>query len=413
MKLLVFAHIPPPHHGQSYMVHLMLESFGGDQRRPAPASAASVDRYGIACYHVNARVSKELEDIGDLRIGKVFLLIGYCLQAIWCKYRYGLNTLYYVPAPGKPSALYRDWMVMLFCRPFFSRIVLHWHAAGLANWLETVARSRTRAITYRFMKAVDLSIVLSNFNCADAEKLMPRKITIVEVGIPDPCPKFDSEIRPRREGRVAARRRLLAGEELSSSETELSEGHPEIVKVLYLAHCFREKGLFDTLEGVALANKQLSAARSPLRMHLTIIGAFLSQADRDETERRIQELGARESVRCLGFVSAEVKNQCLREADLFCFPTYYGAENQPGNLIEALAFGLPIVTTRWRSIPEMLPDGYAALVPPKSPRDVAHALCNLLTHNPCVSLREHFLKHFTLEQHLDKMAAAIHSVEKD
>src|SRR5216684_2146980 len=33
MKLLVFAHTPPPHHGQSYMVQVMLEGFGGDRRR--------------------------------------------------------------------------------------------------------------------------------------------------------------------------------------------------------------------------------------------------------------------------------------------------------------------------------------------------------------------------------------------
>ena len=56
------------------------------------------------------------------------------------------------------------------------------------------------------------------------------------------------------------------------------------------------------------------------------------------------------------------KTQALRDADLFCFPTYYLAENQPGNLIEAMAFGLPIVTTRWRSMPEMLPPDYPGLV---------------------------------------------------
>ena len=30
MKLLIFAHTPPPHHGQSYMVQLMLAGFGGN-----------------------------------------------------------------------------------------------------------------------------------------------------------------------------------------------------------------------------------------------------------------------------------------------------------------------------------------------------------------------------------------------
>ena len=44
-------------------------------------------------------------------------------------------------------------------------------------------------------------------------------------------------------------------------------------------------------------------------------------------------------VQYFGFVSGAQKNQLLREADLFCFPTYYENENQPVNLIEAMAFG--------------------------------------------------------------------------
>jgi glycosyltransferase involved in cell wall biosynthesis len=413
MKLLVFAHTPPPYHGQSYMVKLMLDGFGGDHRNPDGTSAAATARHGLTCYHINARFSKELEDIGDFRPGKVFLLLGYCLQAIWCRFRYGVTTLYYVPAPGKASALYRDWLVMFLCRPFFPKIIFHWHAAGMANWLETVARMQTRSLTYRMLKHVDLSIVLSNFNRADAEKLVPKSIAVVPVGIPDPCPKFDAEILPRREGRVAARRKLLAGEELSAAELAHAEGHPEIVRVLYLAHGLREKGLFDTLEGVALANKKLSAARSPFRLHLTCIGAFVSKAEQEEFQKWVVELGAGEIVRCLGFVSTEQKHKCLAEADLFCFPTYYGAENQPGNLIESLAFGLPSVTTRWRSIPEMLPSGYSAIVAPKSPQQVAQALCSLLTADPCRALRAHFLKYFTMDQHMQSMAAAIRGVEKE
>src|ERR1041384_5898979 len=114
MKLLVFAHTPPPHHGQSYMVQVMLEGFGGDCRQKSNHTSANGQdaNYGIECYHVNARLSQKLEDIGDLRIGKFFLLLGYCLQALWCRLRYGVSNFYYIPAPGKRSALYRDWLVM-------------------------------------------------------------------------------------------------------------------------------------------------------------------------------------------------------------------------------------------------------------------------------------------------------------
>src|SRR5512138_3004129 len=155
MKLVVFAHTPPPHHGQSYMVQLMLAGFGGDRRKrrnggatDAGLSDLRIKQRGDAlqCYHVNARLSKNLEDIGDLRIGKFILLLGYCLQAIWCRFRYGVTDFYYIPAPGKPSALYRDWLVMFICRPFFKRTILHWHAAGLAKWLEMVVQMRSRSM---------------------------------------------------------------------------------------------------------------------------------------------------------------------------------------------------------------------------------------------------------------------------
>src|SRR5580765_5665519 len=223
MKLLVFAHTPPPHHGQSYMVQLMLGGFGGDRRRhgelPAPSPEGAVSQeFGIDCYHVKARLSQKLEDIGDLRIGKFILLLGYCAQAIWCRFRYGVTNFYYIPAPGKRSALLRDWMVMFLCRPFFKRIILHWHAAGLAKWLETAVQIRTRAFTYQRTKAVDLSIVLSRYNLADAEKLLPQRVRIVSNGIPDPCPDFDEAILPIRRARFAARAKLLAGEELTAAD---------------------------------------------------------------------------------------------------------------------------------------------------------------------------------------------------
>jgi glycosyltransferase involved in cell wall biosynthesis len=80
-------------------------------------------------------------------------------------------------------------------------------------------------------------------------------------------------------------------------------------------------------------------------------------------------------------------------------------------LIEALAFGLPIVTTRWRSIPEMLPENFPGLVDPKSPAQIADALRLLAAGDFSEPLRGVFLRQFTLEQHLANMAAAICSVE--
>ena len=404
MKLVIFAHVPPPHHGQSIAVQLMLENYGGN-RRKAKFRQQPPNRYGIECYHVNARFSKTLEDVGELQAAKILLVLFYCLQAIWCRFRYGVKTLYYVPAPGKAVALYRDWLIMFFCRPFFEKIIFHWHGGGLGKWLEISASTFTRRFTYNRMKNADASIVLSDFSRYDAEKFMARRVLVVAGGISDPCPRFENEILSRRLARVEARKKILAG------DLQIQDARDMIVNVLFIAHCTREKGVFDSVEAIALANEKLAAEGSPLRFRLTLIGAFALAAEEKELRERVQRRNLQNAVTVLGFVSNERKNLELREADIFCFPTYYLAEGQPASVIEAFAFGLPVITTRWRAIPGMFPENYPGFVDSKSPAQIAEKLRLLCTSDWSKPLRETFISRFTLNQHLARMAEALHSVE--
>jgi glycosyltransferase involved in cell wall biosynthesis len=411
MKLLVFAHVPPPHHGQSYMVQLMLNGFGGDRRKRRNKSSGS-NGYGIECYHVDARFSKSLADVGELQTGKLPLILFYCLQAIWCRFRYGVTHLYYVPAPGKRVALYRDWLIMLICRPFFKKIILHWHAAGLAKWLETSVQIRTRAITYHLFKPVDLSIVLSRYNATDVQKFLSRRIEVVNNGIPDPCPDFEAAILPRRHARFAARTKLLAGESLNAGERAAAGENPAMINVLFLANGLREKGLFATMHGVVIANRTLAARRQTVRLKLIFAGNFMTAEERETFHQLMQDPEFATAVHHAGFVSGDEKIRVLREADVICFPTQYLGENQPVCLIEAMAFGLPIITTRWRSLPEMLPPDYPGLVQGQDPEKIALTLLKMaaLPGDENV-LRELFLRHFSLEQYLAGMATAIHDLE--
>lgn len=313
------------------------------------------------------------------------------------------------PAPGKSVAVYRDWLVMFICRAFFENVILHWHAAGLAKWLETSVQIRSRATTYHLFKPVTLSIVLSNYNLADAEKLMSRLIRNVNYGIPDPCPDFEQSVLPRRRARFDLRKRLLAASNFMPPE--YAENALHTVNVLYLAHYMREKGLFAAAAAVVLANQILQQKNLPVRLKLLAAGAFATEQEKAEFQRLQENPEFATAVQLLGFVSGPTKEKALREADLFCFPTQYLAENQPVTLIEAMACGLPIVTTRWRSLPEMLPPGYPGLVSTQSPDEIAGALLKIAQAENGENLRQHFLENFTLQTHLTRLAEALHAVE--
>ena len=399
VKLLVFAHIPPPHHGQSYMVKLMLDGLGGDARLRGKSEIRN-PKSEIECYHVNAQVSDNMEDIGTFRFGKLLLIFRYCFEAIWCRFRYGVRAFYYVPAPGKRAALYRDWIVMLMCRPFFRERIYHWHASGLGDWLQREGNWFERWLTHRLLGKPKLGLSLAIPSMRDALWFRSGRVEIVANGIPDPCPEFDKTIRPRREARAKARRRLMAGETLSVGEREEAGGDPETFQVFYLAHCTREKGVFETIEGVRIANERLRAQGSKLRMRATLAGAFLFPGEERELKAAIEKANAVEPcVTHAGFVSGETKQRLLVESDCLCFPTYYNAEGQPVSLLEAMAFGLQIVTTRWRAIPELLPADHPGFCAPRDPADVAAKLIAVCTQD-ALPLRDHFLTSYTARQYV-------------
>ena len=141
-------------------------------------------------------------------------------------------------------------------------------------------------------------------------------------------------------------------------------------------------------------------------------GTFVSADEKAEFDRLLREPVAAQMIEYFGFVSGEQKSTLLREADLFCFPTYYENENQPVNLIEAMAFGLPILTSRWRSLPEMFPPDYPGLVDVRSPEQIANVMPALMAGDAGDGFRQLFLRDYTLHRHLAALADAFHKAEE-
>ena len=132
-----------------------------------------------------------------------------------------MDTFYYVPAPGKPVAFYRDWLVMLLCRPFFKNIILHWHAAGLAKWLETSVQIRTRAVTYRLFKPAGLEHRHVPITMSPTRKNSGRgAFAVVNNGIPDPCPDFANGGIAPAQGALCRAGKTAAGETFGPAELQ-------------------------------------------------------------------------------------------------------------------------------------------------------------------------------------------------
>ena len=67
------------------------------------------------------------------------------------------------------------------------------------------------------------------------------------------------------------------------------------------------------------------------------------------------QLGVSEQVQLLGWVGGEAKHRIFREAKVLCLPSY--AEGFPMAVLDAWAYGLPVVTTPVGGIPDVAVDG--------------------------------------------------------
>jgi glycosyltransferase involved in cell wall biosynthesis len=75
-----------------------------------------------------------------------------------------------------------------------------------------------------------------------------------------------------------------------------------------------------------------------------------------------------------------------------------------------MAYDLPIITTRWRMIPDLFPKGYGGLVRPQAPDEVAAALRQFLREGPPCEFRKQFLAQFTETIFAERMSNALHQL---
>lgn len=120
--------------------------------------------------------------------------------------------------------------------------------------------------------------------------------------------------------------------------------------VLFLGRIVRAKGIDDLLE----AWRQVLVV-SPKA--LLILGG-----DGDVGAARVlaRSLGIEKSVKFAGWVDGETKFDLLRNASAFALPSH--AEAMPMAVLEAMAWGLPIVATRVGGIPHAVRDGKDGLL---------------------------------------------------
>lgn len=353
LKIMLVGVLPPPIHGQSMATKALFDADLGPLEKVI----------------VEIRSSQTLVSVGKFSMSKalsLFPLIGRTWLA-WLRHR--PRVLYYTAGSGAWVPFFRDLIYLALCRPLFSKVLIHYHAGNLVQFLET---SRLLAALGRFTYGRGAWTIRLGSSCP--APIYPGNCVFdVPNGIDTPI----------------------------NLPTRVSSNS---FRILFLGNLFEDKGVLDLVDAVHLLATTHSAP-----ITLSLIGGWPNPATRLRIEQRIALLPAHVTCPPPVAVLGEGKWQALSNHDVFAFPSYYRAENLPLVIIEAMAVGLPVIASDWRGIRTLVENNVTGLlVPPRNVPQLTAAL-DSLARDPMLreslgkSAKDAYGQKFTASHHLRQL----------
>ena len=201
-------------------------------------------------------------------------------------------------------------------------------------------------------------------------------------------------------------------------DTDKLKPSPEFQTALRLQHGISDKQIVAGVVGRLDPGKGQQVfleALSQLKNAPDVIGLLIGEETRGEPgyqkvlEKLAHELKLLDRVRFLGFI--QDPNQIYPLLDLLVLPSR--KETFGKVLIEAMAFGVPVIATRAGGVPEIVVDGETGiLILPDDAASLAKAIRRMITDRElCVTMgrkgRERAVERFKLSDHLDRMETVL------
>jgi glycosyltransferase involved in cell wall biosynthesis len=143
------------------------------------------------------------------------------------------------------------------------------------------------------------------------------------------------------------------------------------IRLLFLGKIGDRKGTFDLIN--AVADIPLSQRQN---LELTIAGDGEGQRARV----LIESLNLTQHIKILDWVNEQQRDDLLQEADVFILPSYN--EGLPMAILEAMSWGLPIITTPVGGIPELVISHHnGLLVEPGAIKQLSQAIQSLIKND--------------------------------
>lgn len=369
-RILVYGILPPPYHGVAIMTQYILET---------------LKKSGYEYHYINNDYSKSVSDIGRNKFYKTIVFIKIIVKSMKIVKQKNIEWIYY-PISTDTWSFIRDAILLKILSYFVGRkIILHYHGIGIRDLYNK---------NFFLKRIVEHTLVNAGSHIVLGDRLKEDIDMCVDHGMIQVVPN---------------------GIEIANQKHKCCTSNKDsnVIRLLYLSYLRKSKGIDTAVKCIDFLIKKYNHTK----IHLTVAGKWRDPKTRSLVEKFIKDNNLDKYISFVGEKINQEKWNLFENSDIFLFPTVqeaFGLVN-----LEAMQFGLPIITTDVGAIPEFVKDGVNGfIVDPNDPEALAKKV-DLLINNKEIAnkIRENnfrnFERYYTVEKFSERFVKALENIVEE
>ena len=320
--------------------------------------------------HVDTNVHQSLLTMGGWSLKKVGQNIGIYLHFLSVLHR-EKPDLTLIPMSQTTIGFLKDAVFIVLSGLFSNRTLVQLRGSDIKNWLARSSRLTNAIVRFALGYADGVIVLGEKLRHLFADYFRPEQIHVVPNG---------------------------ANYALSRNTPQKSKRQ---LNILYLANLMPSKGIDDVIEAVHILKK-----KGVDNFVVDVVGNWTDEATQARCIRKVRS----DSLPVIfhGRAVGKMKLHFLERADFFVFVPR-APEGHPWVIVEALAAGLPVISTDQGAITESVLEGINGyIVEPSRPRHLAERMKQLIEQPELrrafsAASKAHYIKNFTEERMVERL----------